>query len=187
MPSPAGVSTTEAAVLGLLRLGESSGYDLSKIIRGSVGFFWSPAQSHVYAVLGRLVSSGLARRRTVRQRRRPDKALYRITPAGEEALERWLSDPEVEPAAAKNPFLLKLFLGEFMEPEAVVDHIRRGRDAIEAELRRLEAIGDRIDDEEHPYDRAVLEYGLEVDRAILSWADRTLAQLLSKRDAARKP
>jgi DNA-binding PadR family transcriptional regulator len=170
-----GISTTEAAILGLLRLGERSGYDLSKMVRGSVGYFWAPAQSQIYAVLPRLVDSRLAVRRGVRQERRPDKQVYRITRAGEAALDAWLAEPELEAAAAKNPFLLKLFLGEFMDRDAVVAHIRRGREDAVRVLEQLERI--EPDTQAHPYDGFVLEYGLERTRAVVLWADRVLREL----------
>ncbi|HEX6699474.1 MAG TPA: PadR family transcriptional regulator [Gaiellaceae bacterium] len=169
------ISTTEAAVLGLLRLGEFSGYDLSKMARGSVRYFWAPAQSQIYAILPRLVDDGFASRRHVRQERRPDKQLYRITEAGERALDDWLADPDAARAPVKNPFLLKLFLGEFMSREDVVTHVRRGRDAAAAELAELEQIAPNVD--AHPYDGYVLEYGLEANRAFIRWADSVLAEL----------
>src|SRR5438552_13679769 len=156
--NPNGISSTEAAILGLLRLGERSGYDLSKMVQGSVGYFWSPAQSQIYALLPRLAEAGLASRRGVRQTGRPDKQLYRITRRGEAELDAWLTDPETERAAVKNPFLLKLFLGEFMSPEAVVAHIRKARDEAAAELAELEQI--RPDTKAHPYDGLVLGWGL---------------------------
>lgn len=173
-----GISSTEAAILGLLRLGERSGYDLSKMVRGSVGYFWSPAQSQIYSILPRLVEAGLATRRGVRQAPRPDKQVYRITKKGEEALEGWLNDPETERAAVKNPFLLKLFLGEFMSREAVVAHIRREREKEAAELAELEQI--HPDDKAHPYDRLVLEWGLERAEAFLRWADRAIEEIDTK-------
>ena len=182
------ISTTEAAVLGLLRLGEFSGYDLSKMVRGSVGYFWAPAQSQIYAILPRLVDDGFASRRHVRQERRPDKQLYSITNAGENALDDWLADPAAARAPVKNPFLLKLFLGEFMSRDDVVAHIRRGRDDAAAELAELEKI--TPDADAHPYDGYVVEYGLEANRAFLRWADRVLADLdpeASERGTAAEP
>jgi DNA-binding PadR family transcriptional regulator len=173
------ISSTEAAILGLLRLGERSGYDLSKMVRGSVGYFWSPAQSQIYAVLPRLVAAGLATRRGVRQTRRPDKQLYRITRRGEAALDDWLNDPETERAAVKNPFLLKLFLGEFMSREAVVAHIRRAREEAAAEIAELERI--RPDTKAHPYDGLVIGWGLERGRAFIRWADRAVREIEGSR------
>jgi DNA-binding PadR family transcriptional regulator len=73
---------TECAVLGLLTRGERSGYDLLKTIERSVGFFWTPAKSQLYALLPKLVERGLLNARRVEQDKRPAKTLYRITPAG---------------------------------------------------------------------------------------------------------
>ncbi len=178
-----GISSTEAAILGLLRLGERSGYDLSKMVRGSVGYFWSPAQSQIYSVLPRLVEAGFATRRGVRQARRPDKQVYRITKKGEAALEDWLNDPETERAPVKDPFLLKLFLGEFVSREAVVALIRKAREREAAELAELEQI--HPDDEAHPYDRLVLEWGLERAHAFLRWADRAIKEIEAKTPSPR--
>jgi len=183
MKPPPVISSTEAALLGLLRLGERSGYDLARMVRGSIGYFWSPAQSQIYSVLPRLVTAGLARRRGVKQTGRPDKQVYRITQQGVAALDVWLNDPETERAAVKNPFLLKLFLGEFMSREAVVDHIRRERAREAAELAELEEI--HPDSDEHPYDRLVLEWGLVRARAFLRWADRSIAELEAKAPSKR--
>ena len=58
------LTTTEHALLGMLaRYGESSGYTLLRQAEEGIGFFWSPAKSHVYEVLPRLEQRGLARRR----------------------------------------------------------------------------------------------------------------------------
>jgi len=178
-----GISSTEAAILGLLRLDERSGYDLNKMVRGSVGYFWSPAQSQIYAILPRLVETGFAVRRGVRQAKRPDKQVYRITKRGEAALDAWLNDPETERAAAKNPFLLKLFLGEFMSRDAVVALIRKARAEAATELAELEQI--RPDTDAHPYDGLVLEWGLVRARAFVRWADGAIKELETRAPSTR--
>ena len=54
------LSDTEYAVLGLLTFGERSGYELDKLAGRSIGYFWRPAKSKIYAILPRLekVASG---------------------------------------------------------------------------------------------------------------------------------
>ena len=64
-------------MLGLLTDGERSGYDLLRAAEQSVGFFWTPAKTQLYAVLRKLVENGFATSRLVRQTDRPDKTLYR--------------------------------------------------------------------------------------------------------------
>src|SRR5262249_37655704 len=93
-----GLSTTELAVLGLLTRGEHSGYQIKKAAEASVGYVWSPAKSHIYTVLPRLVTGGFATTRRVAQERRPDKQVYRITKKGRDAFEQWLEEPIEERA-----------------------------------------------------------------------------------------
>src|SRR3954451_18142619 len=88
------LADTEYAVLGLLTHGERSGYELDKLAQRSIGYFWRPAKSKIYAILPRLVERGLAVATSVAQARRPDRQLYRTTPAGEQARRRGLASPE---------------------------------------------------------------------------------------------
>ena len=57
---------------------------------------WAPAKSQLYAVLPRLVDAGLAKKRDVPQRGRPEKQVYRIT-RPEEALRSWLNSGPIAP------------------------------------------------------------------------------------------
>src|SRR5438046_9024703 len=114
------LSTTELSVLGLLSaFGEHSGYALKKHAVAGVGYVWTAAKSHVYAVLPRLVEGGYATTRRVTQERRPDKQVYKITRKGERAFKAWLEAP-IEEGGARSPFLLKIFFGGLMSKEALV-------------------------------------------------------------------
>src|SRR4051812_47639409 len=92
-----GLSDTEYAVLGLLTFGKQSGYEIDKLSRRSIGYFWRPAKSKIYAILPRLVDRGLARATPIAQDKRPDKQLYSITRAGEQARRSWLESPSRSP------------------------------------------------------------------------------------------
>src|SRR5439155_9217920 len=120
------ISATEAALLGLLTRGEMSGYDLQRAADEAGGFFWAPTKSRIYAVLPQLVERGYATSREIQQTGRPNKQLYRITKPGRAALQAWLEEPPVfEPERA--PILLKLYLGELLEPEVLIEHVRKVR------------------------------------------------------------
>jgi PadR family transcriptional regulator AphA len=164
-------------VIGLLMSGEASGYDLNKQIRRSVGFFWTPAKSHVYTTLPRLVEEGFATVREVPQETRPDKQIYRITAAGRTAFLEWLRESPLEPMPFKNPFLLKIFFGRHLDREALIRHIEEGRADVQEELSQLEAIEQTIDRERSFYGWLTLTYGLERDRATVRWADAALREL----------
>src|SRR5262245_41183426 len=101
--------TTTLVVLGLVALQPGSGYDLARLADRSVGYLWTPSRSQIYKVLPQLVADGLAAVERVRQRDRPDKDLYSITPAGQQVLQRWLEAAEEEPVRDANIFAVKLF------------------------------------------------------------------------------
>ena len=105
------LTTTECAVLGLLAHGPQSGYDLKKAVDRSVGYFWGPAKSQIYAVLPSLVEAGYATSRRVAQTRHPDKQVYRITRRGRAALRTWIEEPPDSQTPDRNPLLLKIFFG----------------------------------------------------------------------------
>jgi DNA-binding PadR family transcriptional regulator len=179
--APRAISANDAAVLGLLMDGVSSGYDLNKRIHRSVGFFWTPAKSHVYATLARLVDEGLATVRPVPQETRPDKQLYRISSRGRRAFLDWLANAPLEPARFKNPFLLKIFFGRHLDRERLIEHIEEGRADVQEELSQLEAIEQTIDPDRNFHGWLTLTYGLERDRATVRWADAVLAELRRRR------
>jgi PadR family transcriptional regulator AphA len=164
------LTTTEAALLGLLADRELSGYDLKRLVERSVGYFWRPARSQIYAVLPRLVERGLARRRDVAQATRPDKQLYRITAAGREALRTWLDEAPLDPEPERI-LLLKLFFGAHADRAALLGFVRERREAAEQLAHELRALdGDRKHDAHDAFHALTRRYGLEISAAIVRWA-----------------
>ena len=158
-------------MLGLLSSGEQSGYDLKKRADSSVGYFWTPAKSRIYAILPRLVEAGLVRRRDVRQQGRPDKQLYRLTPDGRQALVEWLAHGPLEPVPERHLLLLKLYFGELAGPEALIEQVREWRQEVERLLAELEEIDTRRRaDGDDLYPRLTRMYGLAWADAIIAWA-----------------
>jgi PadR family transcriptional regulator AphA len=167
------LTATEAAVLGLLATGESSGYDLLKFAKDSVAYFWSPARSQLYSILPGLVTSGLATRRTVKQKNRPDKQLYKITRAGKAALRDWINS-EQPPEPDRNPLLLQLFFGEQGDAAALLERVRERRqqlEQLEAAVEEFERLAP--DNKTETYRRMTRRYGLAYARALTRWARET--------------
>jgi PadR family transcriptional regulator, regulatory protein AphA len=174
----ASLSTTEFSVLGLLSSGEHSGYDLKKKAEAGVGYVWTAAKSHIYAVLPRLVEGGYATTRRVAQDSRPDKQVYRITKRGEEAFRKWLEEPVEERPGARSPFLLKIFFGQQMSREALIAHVERKRDWALQYLAEFREIEDRIRDDPASYFGYVtLRWGIAQAEAWIRWADEILLEL----------
>ena len=177
------LTTTEAAILGLLALGgERSGYDLHRGAQASVGYMWAPAKSRIYKVLPTLVERGLAVRREVEQQSRPDKHLYAITPDGERMLREWLED-EPTAEAERNPFLLKVFFGELFDQERLLAQIRERRmEAVELRT-RLDEIDKHGRNLAHDfYPRLTRRYGTAWAEAVIRWADEAERELNASSD-----
>jgi DNA-binding PadR family transcriptional regulator len=167
------VTATEVAVLGLLVDGERSGYDLLRSADRSVGFFWTPAKTQLYAVLRKLVDNGFATARRVRQSERPDKTLYRITGEGRERLCAGLE--QVQSTVNKNPLELRIFFGRHRPLEAVVADLEGVRDRAQAHLSELEEIERTFDHDEHLFSYLTLLRGKANAAADASWAEQALA------------
>ena len=177
------LTATEAALLGLLRKGPMSGYDLRKDVERSVGYFWAPAKTQIYATLPRLVESGHATQRKVVQSARPDKTIYELTDAGREALREWVEDAPLDAGHGRNLILLKLYLGEGADPDALLRQVserRENAERFQAELEELDASGA----DGSPFEAITRRWGLLYAEALLQWtqeAERTLARLPARR------
>jgi PadR family transcriptional regulator AphA len=179
------LSTTEHALLGMLaRYGESSGYALLREAEEGIGFFWSPAKSHVYEVLPRLAQRGLARRRVVPQIGKPDKHLWRLTARGRAALRRWINTPEPDPLGNLSVLLLKLFFGAYGDPAALVALVERFRDQLSDRLSALRRINaEAVFSAPQALPRMTLRLGLAEIEAHLAWAEANLPELRARQHA----
>src|SRR5260370_42312219 len=96
------LSTTSHAVMALLSFAPMSGYQLARAADRSISRFWPISKPQVYAELQRLETVDLVEATEVAQDKLPDKRVFRLTPAGERALDDWLADrrPATTPVRA---------------------------------------------------------------------------------------
>jgi DNA-binding PadR family transcriptional regulator len=94
-PAPR-LTETSYAILGHLALRPWNAYDLSRSVNRSVRWFWSRAESRIYAEAARLVAAGLASADRTAVGARP-RTTYAITAKGRRALAAWLGSPAPGP------------------------------------------------------------------------------------------
>jgi PadR family transcriptional regulator, regulatory protein AphA len=112
-------------LLGLIRLHQGvTGYELNRITRESTGYLLSASLSHIYPALRRLHERGLVTYRGIPLTNRPEKKVYQITPAGDEALQSWLEAP-IETSLDFKPFCLKMAFSPLMKKTTILKHIDR--------------------------------------------------------------
>ncbi|MBE0477122.1 MAG: PadR family transcriptional regulator [Coriobacteriia bacterium] len=168
----------EHAILGFLDREPMSGYDLkTKCFDREAAQIWTADQAQVYRTLDRLVRDRKVTVRRVRQRGKPDRKLFSLTPAGREALEAWLSSAD-EPGVVRDPFLLKLLFADRLDDArflALLAEERRGyqerlhtlRSALAERTAAVTARGTRTD----AVARIALEGALAPTRAAIDWLD----------------
>jgi DNA-binding PadR family transcriptional regulator len=179
------LTITEYGVLGLLAFGESSGYDLSRAATRSIGYMWAPSRSQIYKVLPRLVAAGYAESREVEQRGRPDKAIYRITPAGLAALRAWVETVE---EASPGVFVMKLFFAWAASPAAAREQLALYRRQAERHLAEFEEMERNLSSTDEPvHSRVALRHGILRARATLEWAKEARALLESEAEDWKPP
>jgi PadR family transcriptional regulator, regulatory protein AphA len=178
-PRTGALTTTEFAVLTVLAVETEcwalSGYDLLKKVERSVGYLWSPTKSHIYAVLPRLVERGLATKRTAPGARGPERQLYRVTKKGERTVRTWLEEPV---PGDPDLFMLKVFYGGLMSPDALAAHYRQFREERQDYLDDLRSIDNSRRGHDY-YHYFLLRLGIERAEHEIRWADETLKELES--------
>lgn len=99
-------------ILGLLNYHPMTGYEIMRVFRDSLHFFWSAQTSQIYRELQTLEAKGWVSKEPVPQQSKPDKNVYAITQEGREELLCWLSDGEPVLNSRSQILMKVFFLGE---------------------------------------------------------------------------
>ena len=173
------------AVLALLASGESHGYEIKTSFEDAVGPQWGELNiGHVYQVLDRCVRDGLVTRRHVTQASRPDKMVYRLTPAGERELDRWLEAPFVRQSGYRDDFFLKLLAASRLGEDQLARVLAVQREAYLGELASLGELKARHRDK--PLVRLLIDAAAahtEANLRIVEDAEAARAELIAAVDA----
>jgi len=131
------------AVLAALTSEEGSGYELSKRFDASVANFWPASQQQVYRELDRLESEGLVKARTVRQTKRPDKRVFRITPAGREELGEFVRG-RTRPTVVRDDLLVKVASLNESNAADIAGAVRERLEASREKLKMYESLRETV-------------------------------------------
>jgi PadR family transcriptional regulator, regulatory protein AphA len=159
------------ALLGLLSQEPASGYQLAQQVDGPIANFWPMSKSNVYGELVRLEELGLVEASDVSQVKLPNKRVFQLTAAGEEAFDTWLREPTFRKERRKHSLLVKLLFADRLTTEQVAALIEAARAEAEVDRARLAAIVTALDNFPSAYwARSTALFGLRHAEATLSWA-----------------
>jgi DNA-binding PadR family transcriptional regulator len=170
------LNATAYVILGMIRGGPRSGYEIKALVDDTTRFFWAASYGQIYPELKRLAEAGLVagadaptggRRRTV----------YEITADGEEELRAWLRQPP-STYEMREEGLLKLFFADALPPQEAVEILRAMRAHRLSVSRQLHAMEPMASEKEDPFPLIVLRGGIEFTEWFADWCERMEAQIL---------
>lgn len=156
-------------VLGMVRLGARSGYEIKRAVELSIRFFWTISQAQIYPSLARLERAGLVRGRSQplgRRRRRT----FAITKRGEIALREWLRRDRPMPFELRDIGLVKLFFADALDRDealALLTAVKRRSEMGIATLRSIEPAAQRSEQQGNAHPLLTLQMGIAFHQAII--------------------
>jgi DNA-binding PadR family transcriptional regulator len=170
-------------ILGMLRLGARSGYEIKQNVEFSIRFFWTISQAQIYPSLDRLERDGLVRGRSEPRGNRP-RRVYEITEDGVAALEEWLRRDEPMPFELRDIGLLKLFFADTLsrdEALRLLSSVRRRSEERVGTLRGIEPVARIIEDEGNMYPLLTLHMGISYHQAMINVCDEFEHRIMQSR------
>lgn len=152
--------------LGILSLGDATGYEIKKMVaEGSFSFFSEASFGSIYPALNKLMNEELVTCRAEPQDKRPDKKIYSLAVKGREALTHSLrSTPG--PDRNRSEFLAAVLFAEAVSPGRINDLID---DRIYEHRHKIAALEALLEEEMSPGSRFVVEYGVAMQRTALEY------------------
>jgi PadR family transcriptional regulator AphA len=170
---------TAYVILGMLRAGAKSGYEIKAKADVSTRFFWAISYGQIYPELKRLEQAGLiegeADETTARQRR-----AYRLSPAGEQALHDWLVSDDDLLFELRHEGVLRLFFAAVLSPgerRELLAAIRAKHERIKRELERIRPAAEQRAHDGDRFPLLTLETGVSYQGFFIDLYDRLEREL----------
>lgn len=155
------------AVLGLLALDRMSGYDIKSAVDGSIRHFWAASYGQIYPELRRLEAAGWIAGEDAPNGGRT-RRIYRLEPAGRDALRNWLHGDETR-MEMRDESLLRLFFADALPRGEALGLLRARREGYAEMLAYMRSIpkGDRF-----PFVDLVRRWGVDYCEWGVEWCRR---------------
>jgi DNA-binding PadR family transcriptional regulator len=163
------------AVLGLLALQPSNGYELTQRFDRSLSHAWHASHSQIYPELSRLEEAGMVE--VVGEGARRSRT-WAVTGAGREELRRWMVETDPH-RGQRNESAVRWFLASLLEPDERRAVLERELRYLEQQAAGLRAVAAQMEAAPGAIAfRPVVDLGLRIDDVIRAW-------LLEQIEAAR--
>jgi DNA-binding PadR family transcriptional regulator len=178
---PAERNAVTPVVLGLLFLAPRTGYEIKQVVDRSTRNFWAASYGQIYPELRRLEAAGLIAGEdapTGGRRRR----LFRLTPAGHDALTEWLMGRETT-IELRDESLLRLFFADAAPLELGLGLLQARQRGHEYHLGILRSLAE-LPGDDPPFVDLVLRWGIAFHEWGARWCEEERARLETADESA---
>jgi PadR family transcriptional regulator, regulatory protein AphA len=172
------LNKTSYVILGMLKLGRRTGYEIKSLVDISTRFFWAASYGQIYPELARLEQAALVRGEVDSTNGRRPKS-YELTKAGERALHDWLTADDPLHVELRHEGALKFFFSDALTADEQLELVRRTRRTHQELADRLRAIEAEAPEDKPPAPLLTLEFGIAYQEFLADWcakAERRLAR-----------
>jgi PadR family transcriptional regulator, regulatory protein AphA len=176
-------------VLGMVRLGARSGYEIKQAVELSIRFFWTISQAQIYPSLKRLERAGFLKGKSEpldKRRRRT----FEITKAGEAALREWLLGDEPMPFELRDIGLVKLFFADALDRDealALLTAVKRRSEERVATFHAIEPAAQLAEQEGNACPLLTLRMGIAFHLAMIEVCNEFVQKFRELRRSGRRP
>lgn len=184
------ISKSKYAILGILNLKPSSGYDIKKFCDSSFPYYWNENFSHIYPMLKRMEEEGLVTKESEHNEGKPDRNVYSITEKGRQEFFEWVRSP-IEESPLREEGLLKLVMtspDNDAHIERAIQIFEEIKKIKEQQLDECLKAEDALVDEDQPSHNTDISFRLlalkwvtTLHRAKIAWCEESLKTLKKHR------
>lgn len=173
------------AILGLLSYKPQTGYEIKTNFNQSIRYLWNSDQTQIYRTLSEIAKEGLASSKTIQQDGKPNKKIYKLTKAGNDELQKWLSAP-LQSSNQRNTELLQVFFsGQIPDEQYILNNLKRLHSNIESKLSELSSLENNSElfnpknnsKKTYFFFKATLELGIRDAKMNLEWINEMIKKI----------
>lgn len=169
--------------LGVLSMGEASGYEIKKALEQRFSHFQAASYGSIYPALAKLTDAGFVSFREEAQEKRPTKKVFNLTSSGREHFFQVLM--ETNPTEQyRSDFLVLMMFAHLQPSERLRTLLQQQTDNIRAELQILQGIFNESSELTAGM-RFTLEYGIAANQGLLNLMQQRSSTLLDELDQER--
>lgn len=151
---------SQDVILGTLMDRSLTGYEIKQLFETLYSYFYSSSYGTIYPMLHRMEKDELLTKESILQDGKPNKNVYTITEKGKKQFNEYLYSP-VESDSVKSDFLMRLFFGEHVGNDKVIEWLEMAQSHTMEQLDQLKDMCTLYKDEMQPSQVICIQIGMK--------------------------